>query len=465
MDLKPSVLTEDEIKSLLTTIDESLIREAKKTCLTGLEDTVLVRGEPGGSIVYDLKGRRIIDMTSQAWTLNVGYSHPDVVYAAALQASILNHVRYGFPTIPRLKLMLKLKEIYGYERVALNTQGGGWAIEVALKLAMINKPGADTFLVAWRSYHGNSLALTTASHPLPGLIRYKGFGEERFIRYPYPYCYRCPFKMKYPECSLDPCLTFVEKTIKYATRGVNSVAAILIEPIQGPGGVVPAPKEYLKGLIELGEKYNIFIVFDEAQTANGRVGAWSVAHLYGLKPHMMTLTKGLGGGFPIGATLAKGDVKGLSYPEEHTTFGGNPVPYAAALINLIVIEKLNLVERAKTMGEYALKRLNEMKERFEIIGDVRGYGLYLGLDLVKNRETKEPALEEAEEVVRRALDKGALYALDMPDILGEEVSMRNVIKIRPPLVIRKDELDEALNILEDSLMEISREYGYEFSKA
>jgi 4-aminobutyrate aminotransferase and related aminotransferases len=179
----------------------------------------------------------------------------------------------------------------------------------------------------------------------------------------------------------------------------------------------------------------------------------------------MTLTKGLGGGFPIGATLAKGDVKGLSYPEEHTTFGGNPVPYAAALINLIVIEKLNLVERAKTMGEYALKRLNEMKERFEIIGDVRGYGLYLGLDLVKNRETKEPALEEAEEVVRRALDKGALYALDMPDILGEEVSMRNVIKIRPPLVIRKDELDEALNILEDSLMEISREYGYEFSKA
>ncbi len=465
MELKPSVLTEDEIRKLLTTIDESEIKEARKACLTSLEETILVKGEPEGSVVYDLKGRRIIDMTSQAWTLNVGYSHPDVVYAAALQASILNHVRYGFPTIPRLKLMLKLKEIYGYERVALNTQGGGWAIETALKLAMVNKPGADTFLVAWRSYHGNSLALTTASHPLPGLIRYKPFGEGRFIRYPYPYCYRCPFKMKYPECSVDPCLSFVEKTIKYATRGVDSVAAIIIEPIQGPGGVVPAPKEYLKGLIELGEKHNIYIIFDEAQTANGRVGAWSVAHLHGLKPDMMTLTKGLGGGFPIGATLAKGKMRGLSYPEEHTTFGGNPVPYAAALVNLMVIEKLNLVERAKVMGEYALKRLNEMYEKFELIGDIRGYGLYLGVDLVKDRKTKEPAFDEAEDTVRIAFEKGALYALDMPDIMGEEVSMRNVIKIRPPLVIRKEEMDEALNILEESLIEVSKEYGYKFSKA
>ncbi|WP_448577249.1 aspartate aminotransferase family protein [Thermosphaera sp.] len=465
MELKPSVLSEEEIRNLLTTIDEPTVKEAKKVNLTSLEETVLTRGEPGGLIVYDLKGRRIIDMTSQAWTLNVGYSYPDVVYAAALQASILDHVRYGFPTIPRLKLLLKLKEIYGFERVALNTQGGGWSIEVALKLAMVNKPGADTFLVAWRSYHGNSLALTTASHPLPGLIRYKLFGEEKFVRYPYPYCYRCPFNAKYPECAVDPCLSFVEKTIKYATKGVNSIGALLIEPVQGPGGVVPAPREFLKGIIELGEKYGIYIVFDEAQTANGRVGAWSVAHLHNIKPDMMTLTKGLGGGFPIGATLAKEGIKGLSYPEEHTTFGGNPVPYAAALVNLIVIEKLNLVERARIMGEYALKRLLEMKERFDLIGDVKGFGLYLGVDLVKNRTTKEPALEEAEEVVKKAFEKGALYALDMPDIIGDEVTMRNVIKVRPPLVIKKEKLDEALNILEESLIEISEEYGYGFSKA
>ena len=465
LELKPSVLSEEEIRSILTTIDENTIKEAKRICLTSLEETILVRGEPGGAVVYDIRGRRIIDMTSQAWTLNVGYSHPDVVYSAALQASLLNHVRYGFPTIPRLKLMVKLKEIYGYERVALNTQGGGWAIETAMKLAMVNKPGADTFLVAWRGYHGNSLALTAASHPLPGLIRYKLFGEERFVRFPYPYCYRCPFKAKYPDCAVDPCLSFVEKTIKYSTRGVGAIAGLIIEPILGPGGVVPAPREYLKGVIELGEKYGFYVIFDEAQTANGRVGAWSVAHLHGLKPDMMTLTKGLGGGFPIGATLAKGTIKGLSYPEEHTTFGGNPVPYAAALINLYVIERLNLVERARVMGEYALKRLHDMMERIELIGDVRGYGLYLSVDLVKSRETKEPATEEAEEVVKLAFEKGALYALDMPDILGDEVTMRNVIKIRPPLVIAKEELDEALSILEESLIEVSREYGYKYSKA
>lgn len=220
----------------------------------------------------------------------------------------------------------------------------------------------------------------------------------------------------------------------------------------------------MKGVLELGEKYGFYIVFDEAQTANGRVGAWSVAHLHGLKPDMMTLTKGLRGGFPIGATLAKAGIKGLSYPEEHTTFGGNPVPYVAALVNLYAIEKLNLVERARVMGDYVLKRLNDMKSRFDLIGDVRECGLYLGLDLVKNKETKELATDKAEEVVKLAFEKGALYALDMPDIIGDEVSMRNVIMIRPPLVIKKEELDEALNILEEALIEVSEEYGYKYSK-
>lgn len=465
LELKPVVLSEEEIHKLLTTISEEEAREARKYNLTSLEETIFVRGEPGGAVVYDVKGKRYVDMTSQAWTLNVGYSHPDVVYAAALQAKILNHVRYGFPTIPRLKLILKIREIYGYEKVALNTQGGGWSIETALKIAMVNKRGADTFLVAWRSYHGNSLALISASHPLPGLIRFRAMGEDRFIRYPYPNCYRCPFKQKYPECSVDPCLKFLEKTIVYSTRGAQSIAALLIEPIQGPGGVLPAPREYLEGVIEIADKYGFYVVFDEAQTANGRVGAWSVAHLHGVKPHMITLTKGLGGGFPIGAVLAKGDLKGLSYPEEHTTFGGNPVPYAAALINLYVIERLNLVERAKTLGEYAIKRLHDMMDRISLIGDVRGYGLYLGVDLVKNRATKEPATEEAEEVVKKSFEKGAIYALDMPDIVGDELSMRNVIKVRPPLTIKKEELDEALNILEESLIEVSKEFGYEYSKA
>lgn len=465
LELKPSVLNEEDIQRILMTIDESLVKEARKSNLTSLEETLFTRAEPGGCVVYDIHGKRYIDMTSQAWTLNVGYSHPDVVYAAAFQAKILNHVRYGFLTIPRLKLILKLKEIYGYEKVALNTQGGGWSIETALKIAMVNKRGADTFLIAWRCYHGNSLALISASHPLPGLIRFRPMGEDRYVRYPYPYCYRCPFKQTYPDCGLDPCLKFVEKVIVYSTRGATSVAALLIEPILGPGGVVPAPREYIKGLLELADKYVFYVIFDEAQTANGRVGAWSVAQLYGVKPHMITLTKGLGGGFPIGAVLAKGELKGLSYPEEHTTFGGNPVPYAAALINLYVIEKLNLVERARLMGEYALKRLNDMMNRIQLIGDVRGYGLYLGLDLVKNRESKQPATEEAEETVKRAFEKGAIYALDQPDIIGEELTMRNVIKVRPPLTIRKEELDLALDILEESLIEVSKEYGYSFIKA
>ncbi|MCD6488935.1 MAG: aspartate aminotransferase family protein [Desulfurococcales archaeon] len=463
MEIKPLLFSEEEIRNILSSITEEEIEEGKRISLSSLEDLVFVRGEPGGAVVYDIDGRPYIDMTAQAWTLNVGYSHPDVVYAAALQAKVLNHVRYGFPTIPRLKLMKKLKEIFGFERVALNTQGGGWSLETAMKLAMVNKPGAELFMVSWRGYHGNSLVMTAASHPLPVLIRFKPFGLERFVRFPYPYCYRCPFHRKYPECGAGLCLEFVEKTIRYCTWG--NIAGIIIEPIQGPGGHVPAPREFLKGLREIADKYGIYLIFDEAQTAFGRVGAWSASQLYGVKPDMMTLTKGLGGGFPVGAVLAREGIKGLSYPEEHTTFGGNPVPYAAALINIMVIEKLGLVERARELGEYATKRLRDMMERIELIGDVRGPGLYIGVDLVKDRETKEPATEEAEEVVGRALEKGVIFALDMPDIYGEEFTMRNVVKLKPPLVIKKEELDKALDVLEESLIEVSREYGYSYSKA
>jgi|Deesub1362B_J571_1020462.scaffolds.fasta_scaffold00005_340 4-aminobutyrate aminotransferase-like enzyme len=461
MEIRPHLFSEEEISRLLSEITEGEVREAESTSLTTFEDIIFLEGTPGGAVVRDVNGKEYIDCTAQAWTLNVGYCQPDVIFAASFQASLLNHVRYSWPTIPRLKLINKLREIFPLDRVVLNTQGGGWAIETAMKLAMINKKDAEIFLTAWRGYHGNSLATTSASHPLTTLIRYKPFGIDRFVRFPYPYCYRCPFGLSYPECSLR-CIDVLENTIKRG--GWGKYAGLIIEPIQGPGGHIPAPIEYLKALRELTDKYDIYLIFDESQTAFGRVGAWCAAELYNVTPDMMTFTKGLGGGYPIGATLAREDIKGLTYPEEHTTFGGNPVIYAAALVNIMVIEKLDLIKEARDKGLYATRRLREIMERSEIIGDVRGPGLFIGIDIVEDKDDKTPSPELASEIVDRALEKGAIFALDMPDVYGDEFSFMNTIKFKPPLTISYEEIDRALHILEESIIEVSIEYEYEYRR-
>lgn len=461
LNIKPNIFSEEEISKILSNISDEEKEKAFQHSMVILEDTIFYEGEAGGSIVTDIEGNKYIDCTAQYWTLNIGYSHPDVVYAAFLQAMRLNHVDYLTPTIPRLKLINKLGEIFPLKKVVLNVQGGGWSNETAFKIAMANKPDADLFMVAWRGYHGNSLAMTAASHPLSGLARYRPFGLSRFIRFPYPDCYRCPYKMNYPDCGIH-CLDHVEETILNSSWG--KIAGILIEPIQGPGGMIPAPREFLKGLKELAEKYDIYLIFDEAQTAFGRVGAWSASHLYNITPDIMTLTKALGGGFPVGATLAREDMQSLSYADERTTFGGNPFIYAAALINIMVIEKLNLIDTAREKGKYASKRLNEIKDNYEIVGDIRGPGLFIGIDIVRDKDDREPAPDIATEIIEKSKEKGVLFGQDMPTIYSGIFTRMNVIKFKPPLVITYEEIDKALDTLEESLREVSERYGISYTK-
>ena len=451
---QPEVLSEEEVEKLLTQVTEEEVARARELCLTPLKEQILVEGVSGSAIVRDSAGQEYIDCTAQAWTLNSGYCNPDVIYTVAEQMKRLTHVRYGFLTIPRIKLINRLSELFpgNLRKVAINNEGGGFALEAAMKLAMINRPGATTFLTAWRGYHGASLATIPASHYMPYLTRFPGYGLGHYAKFPYPYCYRCPVGLERESCSLA-CLRLVEGAIKY---GANTpIAGLIIEPIQGPGGMIPTPDGYLAGLKDLCQKYGIYLVYDEAQTAFGRVGAMSASELYGVAPDMVALTKALGGGFPIGALLAREDLKRFMDVEEHTTFGANPVMMAAALASIEVAVRKDLPGRARKLGEQVTARLKELQERYEIIGDIRGPGLFIGVELVEDRRTKQPAFERAVAFLEMALQLGVIFDVDMPELTGGLPTRRNVIKIKPVLTITDEQMEKALQVFEICLQKVS----------
>ncbi|MGQ9593970.1 MAG: aspartate aminotransferase family protein [Anaerolineae bacterium] len=452
---EPQVLSWEEIHNLLNTVTPQEVALARKRSLTPLHSTILYRGHPGSALVEDTEGNTYIDCTSQAWTLNVGYANPDVLATAVEQMKNLHHVRYGYPTIPRIKLINRLADLFpgNLKKVCLNTQGGGAAIEAAMKLAMINKRGATTFLVPYRGYHGASLATFGASHYMPYLSRFAGYGLGHYVKFPYPYCYRCPIRLKPETCGLA-CLDLVEGAIRY---GANTpVAGVILEPMQGAGGQIPTPPGYLAGLKEICERHGVFLIFDECQTAFGRIGAMSAAEYYGVTPHMMVLSKGLGGGFPIGALLADEDLEGFTAVEEHTTFGSSPLAFAAALASIEVVLRMDLPGRARKIGEMLTARFKEHQAKYDILGDVRGPGLFIGLELVEDRETREPAFERAVAFVETGKKLGVIFDVDMPDIVAFQPTRRNVIKVKPPLTITEDQAERVAEVVGTCLEQVSR---------
>jgi len=452
---QPQVLSPEEIRALLTEVSAGEVERARANSLTPLKPQILYEGLPASALVRDIEGNEYIDCTAQAWTLNVGYCHPDVAAAVVEQMRHLTHVRYAWATIPRVKLINRLPRLFpgDLKKVVLTNQGGGAAVEAAMKLALVNRPGASTFLVAYRGYHGASLATLAASHYMPGLVRFSGFGLDRFVKFPYPYCYRCPIQRDPRTCGLA-CLELVERAIRYGAG--TPVAGLIIEPMQGAGGQVPTPPGYLAGLKEICQRHGVLLIFDECQTALGRIGTMSAAEYYGVVPDMLVLSKALGGGFPIGAVLARGDLRGFTPAEEHTTFGSNPLAFAAALAAIEVTLRLDLPGRARRLGERATARLRRMQEEIPIIGDVRGPGLFIGVELVEDRESRQPATERAAALVELALQQGVIFDLDLPDVVDGRPARRNVVKIKPPLTITEEQLDRALDVLEATLVQVAR---------
>ncbi|WP_456453968.1 leucine/methionine racemase [Thermococcus sp.] len=393
--------------------------------------------------VWDIDGREYIDFLSDAAVQNVGHNNERVVRAAVEQTHRLIHFTfiYGFPVEPLL-LAEKLREISPIENPKITFgMTGSDANDGAIKFARAYT-GRRTILSYLRSYYGatyGAMSITGLDFEVRSIV-----GELSGVHYiPYPNCYRCPFGKEPGSCKME-CVSYIKEKFEGEVYA-DGVAALFAEPIQGDAGMVVPPGGYFKKVKKILDEHGILLVVDEVQSGMGRTGKWFAIEHFGVKPDIITLAKPLGGGFPISAVIGREEVMEALPSLGHTfTLSGNSVASRAALAVIEEIEERNLLRRAEKLGKYAKKRLERMKEEHELIGDVRGLGLMLGVDLVKDRETKERAFEEARKVVWRAYELGLIVAF----LQG------NVLRIQPPLTIEEELLDEGLNRLERAISDV-----------
>lgn len=414
-------------------------REGDRSKLT------LVKAE--GTYVWDDTGRKYLDFTSQAWSNNLGANDPRVIEAAIAQTRELTHARPNFNTPVLLELTALLRSIAPGD---LNRIGyclhGSSAVEMAMKLAFKNRPDAKHILVLQDAYHGRSVTTMAASWPHPK----NPFSaiSPTFHRVPHPDEYRPRLGMAI-EQEVALCLELMEDTI---TKGVDGgVAAIMVEPIMGNGGHIVHPKSYHQGLRDICDRHDILLIWDEIQSGFGRTGEMFAADYYGIEPDIMTFGKGIGGGFPLAGILASDKLNEFEGGEDQLTFGHFPVAMAAAVACVRAIIGDDLCANARRLGNFATQRLVEMSERRRLIGHVRGPGLFVSCELVKDLVTKEPAPVAASEVCRRGLERGVIF--------GESryLGLGNLIKIKPPLDCSMEDMATALDIFDDILGELEVE--------
>jgi 4-aminobutyrate aminotransferase-like enzyme len=401
------------------------------------EPLALVRGE--GQYVWDDAGNRYLDCFGGVLTVSVGHANPKVNAAIIEQVKAISHTSTLYANKPQSDLAEKLYQITpGRLKKSFFTNSGTEADDTAIHAAKTHT-GRHEIVVLRHSYSGRSAtALSAMGHstwrPLPAQIA--GIVHARA-----PYCYRCPFKLTYPECGLA-CANDIEELIMTTTTG--EIAAFMAETILGVGGFIVPPPGYFERAVEIARNHGGLFIADEVQTAWGRTGdKWFGIEHWDVVPDIITSAKGMGNGVPIGMTIATPEVAD-SYPGlTFSTFGGNPVSMAAALAVIKVIEDEDLKKNAAVVGAYFRTRLEELKEKYPVVGDVRGLGLMQGMELVKDRETKEPdpqsVLKVFEETKRRGVlvGKGGLYA--------------NVIRTGVMLNSTKDTIDELIEALDAGL--------------
>lgn len=427
---------------------EEIIAKAEKYLMTNIVAKIepVVVSEAKGAIIKDVTGKEYIDCFAGISVVNAGHCHPDIINAAIQQAKRFVHVCGYVYYIPvTVKLAEKLAEITSPKlQKTFFGNSGAEAVECAIKLA--RKFTKKYELIALMcSFHGRTLGTLSITGQA---------GRRKYDMGPYlsgvafappPYCYRCPFEKEYPNCDLL-CARSVRNIIDYCTG--KGVAAFIAEPLMGEGGIIPPPPEYFKLVKEILKENGILFIADEVQTGFGRTGKLFGIQHYDVEPDIMTLAKGIADGFPLGACIAREDIGNAFEPGDHlSTFGGNPVSAAAALANIDVILKEKLSEQAEEKGAYIMKRLNEMRDKFTIIGDVRGKGLMIGVELVKDQTKKTPAPDETRKIRDICREKGLL--------IGSGGVKGCVLRIQPPLVITKEQIDSALNILELAIREVS----------
>jgi len=393
-----------------------------------------------GIYVEASDGKSYMDLASGLAACNVGHCHQMVVEAAEAQLKDLIHAGCIFHYESILNLAEKLAEITppGIKSFFFSNSGAE-AVEGAIKLARFTT-GRQGIISFQGGFHGRTfgaMTLTTSS------ARYrKGYRPllPGVYHAPYPYCYRCPMGASKDSCSMQ-CFDFL-KTILAREITADEVACMIIEPVLGEGGYCPAPPEFLHKLRELCTEHGILLIFDEVQSGFGRTGKWFASDVYGVRPDILTMAKGIASGFPLSAVGASKEImKNWPAGAHGTTFGGNPVACAASLATIKVIESEVLLKNAAALGEFAIEKLKKIALTHASIGDVRGLGLMVGVEFIK--KDGSPDKEGLQRVMTRCLDKG-LIIIDC----GVD---KNVARLIPPLNITREELLRAIDIFKEAL--------------
>ena len=399
-----------------------------------------------GALVKDVDGNQFIDFAAGIAVLSTGSTHPKVVQAVKTQAEKFLHFSYtDFYYDNLIELSEKLLPLVpgDFRKMVYYGNSGAEAIEAAMKLTR-NYSRRPIFLAHSGAFHGRTMGSLSLTASKPMQRRGSLPLVPDVVHFPFPYCYRCPWKQTFPECDYY-CVDYFKEQYLEKFVPVDDVAAYFFETIQGEGGYVPAPPEYFKKM-EFLRKDGVLFVSDEIQTGVGRTGKFLGIEHYGIIPDVVTIAKGIASGLPLGATISRADVMERWKPGQHaSTFGANPVAVEAALATLEVIKTEKLMENAKKIGEGARKRLLEMKEKYEIVGDVRGTGLFIGVEIVKDKRSKARGEDEARKIVEHCFQDGLLAIF----------AGRNTIRVVPPLNISEAEMDEGLDILEDGISAVN----------
>ncbi len=396
----------------------------------------LVADHARGSIIFDIEGKSYIDFAASVAVMNIGYNCRKVKQAVCAQMNKMVHCGFSdFYAEPPVQLSEKLCDMTGYERVFLSNSGTE-AVEAAMKLAFwyTKRTGMIAF---YRAFHGRtlgSLSLTSSK-----MLHKEHFPALHVVHSDYGYCYRCPLNLTYPECGIS-CAREIERTIFMRELSPKDTAAIVVEPIQGEGGIIVPPREFHQEIRRICDENDVLLIADEIQTGGFRTGKFMAMENFDVRADIVCMSKSIGGGIPLGATLSYGRIMSWPPGSHANTFGGNLLASAGGLATLEFMEENRLGNKAAEKGKYLIKRLIEMKEKYDIIGDVRGIGLMIGMELVN--EDRSPASSIRDEIIQKTFENG-LILLPAGD---------SVIRFVPPLIIKRAEIDIGLKILENALI-------------
>ncbi|MGA7853559.1 MAG: 4-aminobutyrate--2-oxoglutarate transaminase [Candidatus Acidiferrales bacterium] len=428
---------------------QELMRRRQAAVARGVgHATPIFAARAEGAVLEDVDGNRFLDFAGGIGVMNAGHRAPRVVAAIREQLDAFIHTCFSVaPYEKYIALAEKLNSLVpgAFAKKTILVNSGAEAIENAVKIARAyaRRPAIICFEDAFHGRTMLTMSLTSKTHPYKA--GFEPFATDIY-RIPYAYCYRCSYSLQYPSCNVF-CAHHLEDTFKRMVAA-EAVAAVVVEPVLGEGGFVAPPREFFAILQDTCKRHGILFIADEVQTGFGRTGTMFASQRYGMIPDILVSAKSIAAGMPLAAVTGRADVMDAAgVGALGGTYGGNPLACAAALAAIETIERENLPARAESLGQHFDSRARDWKQRWPLVGDVRGLGAMRALELVRSRKTREPAKEETEEVLRHCRERGL--------IVLSAGSYGNVLRLLVPLVVTDAQFDEGLDILEASLAAVA----------